>query len=558
MRLIVLLLLHVILQEKLLAQPFTNPVAVPPLIQGTQFTLTLTTGNVQFYPGLSTSNLILINGHYLGPTLEFIQNDTVEIQVINNLNEATTIHWHGFHVPAVYDGGPYHSIAPGSSWMPRFRVINKAATYWYHAHTHMQTMNQVTRGLAGLIIVRDAEEAQLNLPRTYGVDDFPLVIQDRKYSLSGNFQLAALGDSVLINGTANAYLQLPAQVVRLRLLNGSNARVYNIGFSDNRYFDVIASDGSLLDQPVSRNRLIISNGERYEILLDLTGQQGSTFLMMSYATEMLTDIPGAIQGMGMDVSYLNGVDFPLMQIQVTAPSSNPISTVPNTLINLPHADTSGIARYRFKILSGQGMISMGNFFIDGKQFDINIINDTIILNDKELWEFVNVSNMAHPMHIHGVQFRIVQRNGNPPQAYETGWKDGVLVHSMESVKLVMRFESYSNDTLPYVYHCHNLAHEDMGMMLSFIVVDTSVVVSAGEIAPIKLTIVYGAEEWIIRHPIQEAMTAEVSDPTGRLIFKINQSVPLDEIRIPHTHLPAGLYLIRLTSLNNLFTVKAVR
>jgi bilirubin oxidase len=409
-----------------------------------------------------------------------------------------------------------------------------------------------------MIIVRDTEETQLNLPRTYGVDDFPVVIQDRKYSLSGNFQLAALGDSILINGTANAYVQLPAQVVRLRLLNGSNARVYNIGFNDNRYFDVIASDGSLLDQPVSRNRLIISNGERYEILLDLTGQEGSVFLMMSYATEMLTDIPGAAQGMGMDASYLNGVDFPLMQIQVTAPTSNPITTVPNTLINLPAADTTGITRYRFKILSGQGMISMGNFFIDGKQFDPNIINDTVILNEKELWEFVNVSNMAHPMHIHGVQFRIVQRNGNPPQSYESGWKDGVLVHSMESVKLVMRFEYYSNDTLPYVYHCHNLAHEDMGMMLSFIVTDTSVVTSATAIRFQDLTVIRSEVEWIIRYPFRQLMTAEVRDMTGRLLQRISSSDHSDEIRIQHTHLPAGIYLIQLKNTGNLITVKAVK
>lgn len=539
------------------AQTFNNPVAIPPLITGNQFNLTLTQGSKQFYPGISTNNLFLINGNYLGPTLELIQNDSVEINVVNQLNTTTTMHWHGLHVPAIYDGGPHTEIPVNTTWTPRFRVLNKAATYWYHAHTHMYTQEHVTRGLAGLIIVRDSEESLLNLPRTYGLDDFPIIIQDRRYSPSGNFQLAALGDSVLINGTANAYLELPAQIVRLRLLNGSNARVYNIGFSDNRNFHVIASDGSLINQPVTLNRLIVANGERYEILLDLTGQQGTSFTMMSFATEMLTDIPGAIQGMGMDNSFLNGIDFPLFQINVIPPASNPVTSIPSNLINLPPADTSGTSVNRFKVLSGQGMVSMGNFFIAGQQFDINVINDTIILNDKELWEFVNVSNLAHPMHLHDIQFRIFQRNGNPPAPHESGWKDVVLVHSMESVKLTMRFETYSNDTLPYMYHCHNLAHEDMGMMLSFAVVDTSTALSVQEINGKDFSISMSSVDWTIRHPLQGRIKIQVYDLSGRLAM---QSFSTDgkPVRIDHQSLPHGIYFIRMNSDDGVFSLKAVK
>lgn len=539
-------------------QPFSNPMPVPPLISGNQFNLTIAPGSKQFYPGVNTSNLFLINGNYLGPTLEFIQNDTVEIDVVNNLNVNTTMHWHGLHVPAVYDGGPHIEIPAGTTWTPRFKVLNKAATYWYHAHTHMLTQSHVTRGMAGFIIVRDTEESQLNLPRTYGVDDFPVVIQDRRYSPSGNFQLAALGDSVLINGTANAFLDLPAQVIRLRLLNGSNARVYNIGFSDNRSFQVIASDGSLFNQPATLNRLVISNGERFEILLDLTGQQGTGFTMWSYATEMMTDIPGAVQGMGMDNSYLNGIDFPLFQINVVAPTANPVTSVPATLINIPPVDTSGTSRIRFKTLSGQGMISMGNFFIAGQQFDINVINDTIILNDKELWEFVNVSNLAHPMHLHDIQFRVLQRNGNPPPLHESGWKDVVLVHSMESVKLSMRFETYSNDTIPYMYHCHNLAHEDMGMMLSFAVIDTSGVSTVQQINGQAFSVSYTDNDWIIRHDLKGKLIVDVMDVSGRIISSFKLSEKEETIRIPCHTLPHGVYLIRIRHSTGTSTLKTVK
>lgn len=541
-----------------LAQPFTNPMAIPPLVTGNQFNLTITQGSKQFYPGVNTNNLFLINGNYLGPTLEFIQNDSVEIDVVNNLNEITTMHWHGLHVPSIYDGGPHIQIPAGTTWTPSFRVLNKAATYWYHAHTHMLTQSHVTRGLAGFIIVRDNEESQLNLPRSYGIDDFPIVIQDRRYSPSGSFQLAALGDSILINGTANAYLDLPAQVVRLRLLNGSNARVYNLGFSDNRPFQVIASDGSLIDQPASMNRLLIANGERYEILLDLSGQQGTSFSLWSYATEMMTDIPGSVQGMGMDNSFLNGVDFPLFQINVTAPTANPVTTIPSSLINIPPVDTTGTARTRFKTLSGQGMISMGNFFIAGQQFDINVINDTIILNDKELWEFVNVSNLAHPMHLHDIQFRILQRNGNPPPLHESGWKDVVLVHSMESVKLSMRFETYSNDTIPYMYHCHNLAHEDMGMMLSFAVIDTSSSLSVQEFNGHSFTVSYNDNDWIITHDLKGKIKVDLMDISGRIISNYNFSDNAGALIVPHHSLACGAYLIRIQSSSGNSTLKTVK
>ena len=153
-----------------------NPVIVPGTLSGTEFNLNLQNGTFQFYEGINTTTMG-VNGDILGPTLIMQKGDNVDITVNNNLNDTTTIHWHGMHVSAENDGGPHTTIAPGASWNPQFTVLDKAGTYWYHPHLHMKTNEHVTKGIAGFIIVQDEEEAALELPRTYGVDDFPLVIQ---------------------------------------------------------------------------------------------------------------------------------------------------------------------------------------------------------------------------------------------------------------------------------------------------------------------------------------------------------------------------------------------
>ncbi|MBK7943496.1 MAG: multicopper oxidase domain-containing protein [Flavobacteriales bacterium] len=163
------------------------------------------------------------SAEYLGPTLILHRGDTARIRIHNELAEMTSMHWHGMHVPGEMDGGPRRIIDPGDSFMAEFVVKTPAATYWYHPHPHELTAEQANFGIAGFIVVRDEEEEQLALPRDYGVDDFPVVIQDRKFLPSGDFAFYPFGDSVLVNGTPNAYLECPAQVVRLRLLNGSNA-----------------------------------------------------------------------------------------------------------------------------------------------------------------------------------------------------------------------------------------------------------------------------------------------------------------------------------------------
>jgi FtsP/CotA-like multicopper oxidase with cupredoxin domain len=452
------------------AQVYDQTLAIPPVLTGSSFSLNFNTGTKQFFAGLTT-NTYGVNGNYLGPTLILQKDDSVSINVTNNLPEVTSCHWHGLHLPAIADGGPHTTIDPGNTWNASFRVMNNAGTYWYHPHVHMNTMPQVNNGLAGLIIIKDADEALLNLPRTYGIDDFPLILQDKKYSVSGQLTASALGDSMQVNGTIHPYLDCPAQVVRLRLLNGSNARVYNIGFSDQRSFFVIGGDGGLLAQPFSTNRLLLSNGERAEILVNLTGETpGTSFLLQSFASEMATNIPGAITGMMGGNGPLEAVDFGIMQINVSPATGSPVVSIPATLIPQSPWNPANAQRIRNRTISGMGMVSgLGNFFLDNTTYNHSVFNDTINLGDIEVWNITNTSNMAHPMHIHDIQFYILTRNGIAPPAYESGLKDVVLVKPNETVSLITQFEHFANDTIPFMYHCHNLAHEDMGMMLQFIV-----------------------------------------------------------------------------------------
>lgn len=501
------------------AQSFFNPLAIPPTLSGTSFNLSVAASTHTFY-GTTATPTYGINGSYLGPTLLLNEGDSVSIAVNNTLSVSTTMHWHGLHVPAASDGGPHTVIPASSTWQTGFVVRNAASMCWYHPHLHQNTASQVYMGLAGMIIVKDTVEAQLNLPRTYGVDDFPVVLQDRSFNANGTFLVEALADSMIVNGTANAYLDAPAQVVRLRLLNGSNVRAYNIGFSDNRSFYVIASDGGLLAQPYATTRLKMSGGERYEILVDLSSSFGNSFYLTSYASQLGNTEPGG-GGMANGNSPLNAVDFPIMQLNVVAATANPVTQVPASLITLTPWQSANANTVRYKTLEGNGMFTnMGNFTINNQPFDMMVINDTIPLNNLEVWQFTNNSTLAHPIHIHDVPFYILSRNGNAPPAQEGSLKDVFYLMPNEIVQVIMKFEHYA-DTVPYMYHCHNLMHEDNEMMAQFIVVESpgSVQENAGE--ALAVSVFPNPASSVIQLSFASAAagtyTLEVTDAQGKLL-----------------------------------------
>ena len=282
-----------------------NTMPIPPVLSGENITLTLQEGTTEFYPGVIT-NTMGANGALLGPTLILARDSFVSIVVDNQLQEPTTIHWHGMHVSPENDGGPHTVISSGDTWNPQFTILDKAGINWYHPHLHMQTDKHVSKGIAGLIIVKDPEEQALNLPNDYGVDDFPIVLQTKGLDASGQIEIhTEMDTSVLVNGVVNGTVDLPAQVVRMRILNGSTQRTMEIGFSDNRSFSLIGTDGGLLTAPVNLTRYRMAPGQRADVLLDLSGSLGENFQLMSFGSELPNAVYGSSQPGDGPWSYRN-------------------------------------------------------------------------------------------------------------------------------------------------------------------------------------------------------------------------------------------------------------
>ncbi len=535
-----------------------NRLLIPDTLSGTNFNLNLQNGQYQFYSGVNTATMGA-NGNILGPTLVMKKGDFVDIKVKNQLGDTTTIHWHGMHVSAANDGGPHTTIAPGAVWNPKFTVMDKAATYWYHPHLHTHTNEQVSKGIAGIIIVRDREEAALDLPRTYGVDDFPLVIQTKDFDNNKQIVVPSNSDDVaMVNATIDAYLDVPQQVVRFRLLNGSSQRVFNVGLSGNRTFYQIASDGGLLSEPLSLTRLQLAPGERAEILIDFSGLQGQAIQLKSYASEFPNGIYGATNpGMnssmvlnGYKPNPLNGTDFDLMSFRVGATGIHPVTTIPATLVKVSPIPESDATVTRDLTFSPQtrGMNQLnGKFLINDVSFDMNVINYTIKLNNVEIWTLQNNSAIAHPFHIHDVQFYILDRDGNPPPASEQGRKDVVLVKPQETVRFITVFDDFADDTVPYMYHCHMLTHEDQGMMGQFKVVS--------QVTDVESHFEEDAALSLFPNPVQgDFLTVKTANPgetilsyalyslTGEILQQQNSS-QRGQLKLNISKIPEGLYFV---------------
>lgn len=457
-----------------------NPLLIQSTLTGTDINLTLQNGTTQFYPGQIT-NTMGVNGNILGPTLILNQGDFVNFSVTNQLAETTTVHWHGLHVSPENDGGPHTTIAANSTWSPSFTIMDKAATYWYHPHLHHFTDKHISKGIAGMIIVKDTDEAALNLPRTYGIDDFPLIIQTKDFDANNQIVVHSNSDDVImVNATIDPFLNVPSQVVRYRVLNGSSQRAFNLGLDNNQPFHQIASDGGLLSSPVQLTRLLLAPGERAEILIDFSGMNGETVYLKSYASELQNGIYGATNpGMGAGMTMngynpnpLNGSDFNIIQFTIITQSTNPITAIPSNLVTVTPipAGNSNITRTLTftPVTMGPNQLN-GDFLINGSTMDLDVINYSVPLNNTEIWELTNQSAISHPFHIHDVQFNILTRNGVVPPVNEQGRKDVVLVKPQETVRFIAKFEDFTSDTVPYMYHCHLLTHEDGGMMGQFIV-----------------------------------------------------------------------------------------
>lgn len=445
----------------------------------------LKTGNQTVTGAISSPN---VKNNFWGPTLIVNKGDVVHMNVTNSLNESTTVHWHGMHLPSVMDGGPHQIIPAGTLWQPYWNIKNQASTLWYHPHLHETTQSQITKGIGGFIIVKDPQEAALALPRTYGVDDIVLALTSRSYNTSNQFDSPAngsarvYGDYMLSNGTPNAQISLPKQYVRMRILNAEIERGYNLGFSDGRTFYVIGNDGGLLNAPVAVTRLPIFVGERYEIMVNLGNDAvGSSIDLKAYNSGQSNSFPGGEPGTsGTFGSLLNNTTFTVLHINVgaTTTATTPITAVPTTLANNTYwtASDANVTRATINITNGTPGPASIPFNFDNTTYSLNMTPKVVNLNDIEKWTIANTNPavFGHAFHLHDVEFKIISRSTGSVAAYESGWKDTFFISRNESVSFVAKFDDFADSDVnhPYMYHCHFGGHEDGGMMGQFIVTGT--------------------------------------------------------------------------------------
>ena len=446
---------------------FANQLAIPPLLEPTieegrkVFDLTLEAGQTEFLSGALTDTWG-VNGTYLAPTLRAARGDRVLINVTNTLGESTTLHWHGMHLPAAMDGGPHQMIGPGETWSPTWTIRQPAATLWYHPHLMGKTSDHVYRGVAGLFLLDEPGSEAPDLPQTYGVDDVPLIIQDKRFDEDGSLSteegpanlVGVLGDQILVNGTHDPHFEASTTLVRFRILNASNARVYNLGFSDDRTFWVAGTDTGLLEAPVEVTQLQLSAGERAEIVLRL--DPGDRTTLRSFPPDL---------GMNFLLERMNGGDDTLDILQVRARDRlRESAPLPSALATIDRPDEEEVSSFRSFDLSGFSRIN-------GREMDMGRVDAVIVRDTTEIWEIRNNSNTFHNFHVHDIHFAILDIDGGDPPPHLRGWKDTIFLPPGRSVRIIARFEDYADPTRPLMFHCHILAHEDAGMMGQLVVVE---------------------------------------------------------------------------------------
>ena len=442
--------------KKMLVDRVGNPLRFPPVFTNGG-TMTLAETNVQVWPN-QTTKVNAINNSYPSPTVRIKKGETFSATFVNQLTEESTIHWHGLDVPTAMDGHPMDAVAPGNSFTYTFPIINRPGTYFYHSHAHELTGKQVYRGFAGFFIVED-ENNSLGLPT--GNFDIPLLIQDRRsqhvpqFTYNPNMMetmTGFLGDKPLINGTPDAYFEVSKTLYRFRILNGSNARVYKIGFSDNSPFHIIATDGGLKDEAVKATSFMLAPASRVEILMDFSQHALSQSVT-------LKSLPFA-EGGG-----TQGIELNLLRFDITG-TQNSGGVVPNSMPPIQYYNPIEVVKKRDFVLTMVMGGGGGMHRINGRVFGMHRIDEEINLNDLEEWHIINNDNDEfHPMHIHGLLFQILSRNGNLNLLPEDkGWKDTVLLNPSEKIKVLVKFKTYSGI---YLFHCHNLEHENDGMMMNF-------------------------------------------------------------------------------------------
>ena len=477
-----------------LPDAFRVPLPVPPVARpvGTDptgadlYRVTQRVADLEIVPGVRTP-VLGYDGIFPGPTFDTRRGRPVVVLHRNELPVPTVVHLHGGHTPAESDGWPLDLLLPVGNtaiWAShhgmagdlaagersyRYPTDQRAATLWYHDHRMDFTGPSVYRGLAGFHLVRDDVEDALPLPR--GERELPLMICDRAFAADGSFAYpgldqgmrsvpgveddwmeGVLGDVVLVNGAPWPVHEVDAARYRLRLLNASNARRYRLvlqvpGASDLPFVQ-IGSDNGLLAAPVTHQALEIAPGERFDVVVD--------FGTLPVGTEVTMVNP---LGTGRTADVMR---FRVVRI------AKDDSRVPDRLADVESlVPAPGATRRTFRFTRGPVGDHRG-WTINGTSFDPQQPLADIPLGEIEVWRFV--SDVHHPVHVHLDGFQVLRRGVAVPGPYDVGWKDTVDIRPAEIVEVAVRFTDHAGR---FVFHCHNLEHEDMAMMATIRTVESA-------------------------------------------------------------------------------------
>lgn len=465
---------------------FTVPLPIPTILKpasvsadADHYEMTARPANLQILPGLKTG-IWGYEGQFPGPTIEARTGRRVSLRLRNRLPVPLVHHLHGGHTPAESDGYPTDLVMPANGFTSSHRHDSRAitaigereyvypnlqrpATLWYHDHRMDFTGAQVWRGMAGLYILRDDPEDRLPLPRDR--KEVPLVICDRSFAADGSllypsldkdlrtvpgvepdYMGGVLGDVILVNGAAWPRLDVSNTRYRFRILNASNSRRYDLaldpGPRGGPAFVQIGSDGGLLEAPVNRRTIRIAPAERFDVIVDFSGfPVGSVVVLRNQESAGSTDS--------------------VMQFHITRDEKDQ-SRIPARLSDLAPPDLGAVAMTRDFDFRYQRSARV--WTINGKTFDPARMDAQPRLGSTEIWRLR--SDFNHPVHLHLAQFRVLS-HGGPPGTSDAGWKDTLDLEPGEAAGILVHFTDYRGR---YVFHCHNLEHEDMMMMGNFEVV----------------------------------------------------------------------------------------
>ena len=429
------------------------PLPVPPLLEsrrGQPLFLTLQRSHWSFNGDNNKVPVWGINGLYLGPTVRVYSGDDVKLIYTNRLNEPVAMTVSGLQVPGALMGGAPRMMSSGADWAPVLPIRQGASTCWYHANTPNRMAPHVYNGLAGMWLVEDEMSKSLPLPKHYGVDDFPLIIQDKRLD---NFATPVydppqdggfLGDVLLVNGVRNPYIEVSRGWVRLRLLNASNARRYQLSMSDNRPFTVIASDQGFLPAPMAVQQLSLAPGERREVLVDMS-QGDEVSITAGTAAGIMDRLRGLFQPSSILTSTL------VLTLRPTGLLPLVTDNLPMRLLADQILDGVAVRTREFRLGDSQPGIN-------GARWDMNRIDTVVQQGTFERW--IIHADRPQALHIQGVMFLIKSVNGAQPMGEDRGWKDTVWVDG--DVELLVSFPQSSSEHFPFVYYSQSLEMADRG------------------------------------------------------------------------------------------------